>query len=136
MTESDAGVLTYAGQAHTVFITQCALMVIKVRMTLGVRKVKKHTTEGNRFFLTRDRQVCPHESLKLHGIKQPPVRGEWGADRVAFVHTQGCDLRQLSGLRDALNLVWMSRTNDWETEANLAFFLHLIKDRAPSRILP
>ena len=38
MTEPDAGVLTYAGQAHTIFVTHRALMVIKVRMALGGRE--------------------------------------------------------------------------------------------------
>ena len=35
MTKSDAGVLSYASQARAVFVTKCALMVVKVRMTLG-----------------------------------------------------------------------------------------------------
>jgi len=35
MAESDAGVLTYAGQAYTVLVTQRALVIIEVRMTLG-----------------------------------------------------------------------------------------------------
>lgn len=35
MTESDAGVLTHAGQAHAVFVTQRALMVVEVCMALG-----------------------------------------------------------------------------------------------------
>ena len=38
MTEPDAGVLTYAGQAHTVFVTHRALMVIKVCMALAGRE--------------------------------------------------------------------------------------------------
>ena len=32
--ESDAGVLTYTGQAHTVLVTQHALVIVKVCMTL------------------------------------------------------------------------------------------------------
>ena len=39
VTESDAGVLA-AGQAHTVFITRCTLVVVKVRMTLFARNVR------------------------------------------------------------------------------------------------
>ena len=34
MAESDAGVLTYAGQAHTVLVTQRAVVIVKVRVTL------------------------------------------------------------------------------------------------------
>ena len=35
MAKSDAGVLTRADQAHTVFVAQRALVVIEVCMTLG-----------------------------------------------------------------------------------------------------
>ena len=35
VTKSDAGVLTYADQAHTALITQRTLVVIKVRVALG-----------------------------------------------------------------------------------------------------
>ena len=38
MTESGAGMLTYADQARTVFVTHRALMVIKVYMTLAGRE--------------------------------------------------------------------------------------------------
>lgn len=55
---------------------------------------------------------------------------------VELVHTQRRDHWQLSRLRDDLNLVWMSRANDWETCTNLSLFLHLIEDRRPSSILP
>ena len=46
MTESDAGMLTYAGQTHTVFVAHRALMVIKFRVTLAGRE-KVHTGEQN-----------------------------------------------------------------------------------------
>ena len=35
MTEFDAGVLTNAGQTCAWLVTECALVVVKVRMTLG-----------------------------------------------------------------------------------------------------
>jgi len=38
MAESNAGVLTYAGQARTVLVTQRALVIIEVRMALGGRE--------------------------------------------------------------------------------------------------
>jgi hypothetical protein len=38
ITESDARVLAYAGQAHTILVTQRALVIIQVRMTLGGRE--------------------------------------------------------------------------------------------------
>ena len=55
MTEPDAGVLTYAGQAHTVFVTHHALMVIKVCMALAGRE--KVDTGEQKLSLTKDRQV-------------------------------------------------------------------------------
>ena len=74
MTESDTGVSTYAGQAHTIFITHCTLVIVKVCVTLDVvRNVNKCVMVGKALILTKDRQVCPQESLKSHGIRQPPV---------------------------------------------------------------
>ena len=35
MTASDAGMLSYAGQARAIFVTQCTLVIVKVRVTLG-----------------------------------------------------------------------------------------------------
>jgi len=74
MTESDTGVLTYAGQAYAVFVTQCTLVIVEVCMTLNVvMNVSKCAMVGKALIITKDRQVCPQESLKSHGIRQPPI---------------------------------------------------------------
>jgi hypothetical protein len=74
MTKSNAGVPTYAGQTHAVFVTQCTLVVVEVRMTLDVAgSIRECATVEKALILTKDRQVCPQESLKSHGIRQPPV---------------------------------------------------------------
>jgi len=74
VTESDAGMLTYACQAHAVFVTPCTLVIVQIRMALDVvTNVSKCATAGKAFIITKDRQVCPQESLNSHGIRQPPV---------------------------------------------------------------
>lgn len=73
MTESDAGVLTYAGQARTFFVTQGTLVIVKVRVTLGGHGRSEKVYSGRKALLTVDRQLCPQESLNSHGSKQPPV---------------------------------------------------------------
>jgi hypothetical protein len=75
MTESDARMLAFASQAHTVLVTECALVIIEVCMTLDDQeKGEERTAVVKVFILTTDRQVCPQESLKSHGSRQPPVR--------------------------------------------------------------
>ena len=72
MAESDAGVLTYAGQAHAILVTQHTLVVIEVCVTLGGCEKCEKVCYGWEN-LTKDWQICPQESLNLHGIRQPPV---------------------------------------------------------------
>ena len=36
VTESDAGVLTYACQAHAIFVTPCTLVIVEIRVALDV----------------------------------------------------------------------------------------------------
>jgi hypothetical protein len=49
ITESDAGVVTYAGRAHTFLVTECALVVVEVSMALGdFRKSEKMNQSGAR----------------------------------------------------------------------------------------
>ena len=57
-------------------------------------------------------------------------------DTNVLARTQRRNLRQLSRLRDKLDLFWVSRAYNWETEPDLAILLHLIEDRRPSRIPP
>jgi hypothetical protein len=70
---SDAGMLTYAGQARTVFVAQCTLVIIKVRVTLGSYGESEKEYGGRQAVLTVDRQLCPQESLNSQGSRQPPV---------------------------------------------------------------
>ena len=62
MTESDARVLTYAGQAHTVFVAHRALVVVKVCMTLGSREKSKKVHGG---------------SEKVHPYEGPASMSAW-----------------------------------------------------------
>ena len=50
--------------------------------------------------------------------------------------TQWCNLRQLSGLRDDLDLLRVSCAKNRETETDLSMFLHLVHDCAPSGVPP
>jgi len=74
MTESDTGVLAYACQAWAAFVTQCALVIVKVRVALGVcDKDEKLHQDRESTLPYQGSAIMSTGKLEVTGIRQPPV---------------------------------------------------------------